>query len=87
MSNWYKDIKDIINGVPRIAQEKDKAEVVESVIHKLQDPIFTHSDKSEIVNRIVLRLFEQKKEDRTRLLKEARELQESLTEINIPNQK
>ena len=87
MSNWYQDIKDIINNVVRPASEEDKEGVVNSIMIKLRDEKFTHSDKTEIVNRIVLRLFEQKKEERSRLLTEARELQDSMIEINIPQQK
>ena len=74
MMNWFKKDRE---------QEKDL--VVNGIVDRIVNNIIklNHSEQTEIINRVTLRLMERKKERRAELIKEARELQESITEIKI----
>lgn len=83
MSIWT-EIKDAYHGTVTPASEKDKTAVIEEFISKIESEKFSANDRSEIVNRVALRVFERHREQRTRLIQKAREVQEAMININLP---
>lgn len=56
-------------------------EIVKSIMYSDLD--FTNQEQKEILDRVILNIFERKREKRAQLIKEAREIQEVLKEIKI----
>lgn len=69
----------------KVNREEEKTNLIRSIVNGIveNDLKFTHTEQTEILNRISLRVMEKKKEDRSRLLKEARELQQSLIDLKL----
>ena len=77
----WKSITDIF----KKDREFEKELTVGKIVRILHDSAeqFTEAEITEILNRTSLRVFERKKERRTELIKEARELQESMVDMKL----
>jgi hypothetical protein len=66
-------------------REKDKTETVNALVKNITQhkEEWTPSEQTEILSRVTLRVFETQKTHRDRLIKEAREYQESLKTIKL----
>ena len=66
-------------------RERDKDNTVNSILDDIIDDWrdWSPTEQTEIFNRVGLRLMERKKEGRSKLIKEARELQQSMKDIKI----
>lgn len=64
-----QEIDDVVRGI------------VKSIMYSYLD--FTNQEQKEILDKVILNIFERKREKRAQLIKEARELQEVLKEIKI----
>lgn len=69
----------------KVNREEEKTNLIRSVVSTITENNLNFSpiEQTEILNRISLRVMEKKKEERSRLLKEARELQQSLIDLKI----
>lgn len=81
--NLINKIKNKILIAEDDLHEKDKNDLVNAFMYKIQTKNFTHTEQSEILNRIIIRVWESKKQKRKQLIVEARELQESMLEIPL----
>ena len=72
-------------GIFKVNRDQEKTNLIRSIVNSIteNDLNFTPIEQTEILNRISLRVMEKKKEERSRLLKEARELQQSLIDLKI----
>jgi len=67
-------------------KEKYKSAAVDSIMSTLNDNVtcvFTYEERTQIMNRVCIRMLEKSKEKRTELLKELRELQNSIADLRI----
>ena len=69
----------------KVNREEEKTNLIRSIVSTITENNLNFSpiEQTEILNRISLRVMEKKKEERSRLLKEARELQQSLIDLKI----
>lgn len=68
-----------------VLKEKQKEQTVDYIVSSIVSNInnYSHTEQTEILNRVTIRIMERKKEKRSLLIKEARELSESMADIKI----
>lgn len=69
----------------KVNREEEKTNLIRSIVSTITENNlnFSPGEQTEILNRISLRIAEKKKEGRSKLLKELRELQQSLIDLKI----
>ena len=67
------------------SREQEKQVAINGILNSLFNNHleFTHSEQTEILNRVIINAMERKKETRTNLLKDLRDLQDSIKEIKL----
>lgn len=72
-------------GIFKVNRDQEKTNLIRSIVNSIteNDLNFSQTEQTEILNRISLRVMEKKKEGRSKLLKELRELQQSLIDLKI----
>ena len=64
---------------------KKKESIITSVVHTVTENNFSPSEQAEIVNRILLGVFDKTKEGRQMHIQEARAYQEGIEKLNLNN--
>lgn len=69
----------------KTTREQEKNVSVNGILKELFENTlcYSHSEQTEIINRVLINVLERKKIDRTRLIEEARELQNSMINLKI----
>lgn len=72
-------------GIFKVNRDQEKTNLIRSIVNSIteNDLNFSQTEQTEILNRISIRVMEKKKEGRSKLLKELRELQQSLIDLKI----
>lgn len=67
------------------SREKQKETTINFIVSSILESVnkYDHTEQTEILNRVTIRLMERKKEKRTKLIQEARQLQESMINVII----
>lgn len=66
-------------------REDEKQIAINGILNELfnNNSAFSHAEQTEILNRVTVNVMERKRENLSRLVKEARELKNSMLEIKI----
>lgn len=72
-------------GIFKVNRDQEKTNLIRSIVNSIteNDLNFSQTEQTEILNRISIRVMEKKKEGRSKLLKELRELQQSLIDLKL----